>query len=169
MCNSGQNGKFGRIDRIVSSIEDLLGIVSTFAIFLLMFLCVANIIAAYVFRHPVLGYVELVKSIMVPIIFFGLSYTDRIGGQVRVDFLFQKLPGRSYVEFFTLLLSVFIWLIIGVLSAQAVLFHAGIGNATPIIHLPTWPFELAVPIASFVLCARLLCKSFKMVKLRWIR
>lgn len=153
---------FGGIDRIVSRIEDVLSIIATFTIFLLMFLCIANIIGAYAFNRPLTGYVELVKLAMVPIIFFGLSYTDRVGGQVRIDFLIQKLPRRSYIEFSTLLLSLFIWLIIGFSSLQTTLFHAEIGNATPILRLITWPSELAVPIASFVLCSRLLCKIIRL-------
>lgn len=166
LCRSGWNRAsfFGGIERIVSSIEDVLSVIATSAIFLLMFLCIANIMGAYAFSRPLLGYVELVKLAMVPIIFFGLSYTDRVGGQVRIDFLIRKLPGRSYVEFSTLLLSLFIWLIIGFSSLQWTLFHAEIGNATPILRLTIWPSELAVPIASFLLCARLLCK---IIRLTW--
>jgi C4-dicarboxylate transporter DctQ subunit len=148
---------FRVIERIISHVEDWLNLASVFIIMFLMFFASAEIIGRYVFNFPIPGHVEIVELIMAGVVFFGIAYTQRVDGHVRMElFVTRVLRGRSYhiAEAITTSLSLFVYLFIFIYSFKAALFSLKVGDTTAYIYWPTWPSKLAIPLGSIFLCMR---------------
>ena len=148
---------FRVIEGTVSTIEDWLNLASVFIIMFLMFFATTEILGRYLFNSPVPGHVEIVELIMAGVVFFGISYTERVDGHVRMElFVTRVLKGRSYhlAEAITSTLSLFVYLFILIYSFKAAMFSYHVGDTTTYIYWPTWPSKLAIPIGSFILCIR---------------
>ena len=148
---------FRVIERIISTIEDWLNLASVFIIMFLMFFATTEILGRYLFNSPVPGHVEIVELIMAGVVFFGISYTERVDGHVRMElFVTRVLKGRAYhiAETISTILSLFVYLFIFIYSFKAAMFAFQVGDTTSYIYWPTWPSKLAIPIGSFVLCIR---------------
>ena len=138
-------------------VEDWLNLASVFIIMFLMFFATTEIIGRYIFNSPVPGHVEIVELIMVGIVFFGIAYTERVGGHVRMElFVTRVLKGRSYhiAEVITATLSMLVYIFILIYTFKATVFAHQIGDNTAYLYWPTWPSKLAVPIGCFFLCVR---------------
>jgi len=148
---------FRRFEGVLSKIEDYLNLASVFIIMFLMFFATTEIIGRYIFNSPVPGHVEIVELIMVGIVFFGIAYTQRVDGHVRMElFVTRVLKGRSYhiAEALTNILSLFVYVFILVYTFKATLFAYQIGDNTSYLYWPTWPSKLAVPLGCLFLCIR---------------
>ena len=147
--------------RIKGGISVVEGVFNDFGgalMILLMLGTVSEIVGRRAFDSPIRGYIEISELIMAGVVFLGLAYTQRMGGHVRVELLVKKvLKERLHhiTESFTLLLSLFIFVIITISSLQFTLNNIKVGNVTSVLYLPTWPAQLIVPIACALLCVRL--------------
>jgi C4-dicarboxylate transporter DctQ subunit len=137
--------------------EDWLNLASVFIIMFLMFFASAEILGRYIFNAPIPGHVEIVELIMAGIVFFGIAYTERVGGHVRMElFVTRVLKGRAYhiAEVITATMSLFVYIFILVYTFKATLFAFQVGDNTAYLYWPTWPSKFAVPLGSFFLCMR---------------
>ena len=140
-------------------IEDWLNLASVFIIMFLMFFATTEIVGRYLFNSPVPGHVEIVELIMAGVVFFGIAYTERVGGHVRMElFVTRVLKGRAYhsAEAITAALSLFVYIFILIYTFKASVFAFQIGDNTAYLYWPTWPSKFAVPLGSFFLCIRFL-------------
>jgi len=138
-------------------IEDWLNLASVFIIMFLMFFATTEILGRYIFNTPVPGHVEIVELIMAGVVFFGIAYTERVGGHVRMElFITRVLKGRAYhiAEAITTTLSLFVYLFILVYTFKFALFSLQVGDVTAYINWPTWPSKFAIPLGAFFLCIR---------------
>jgi len=140
-------------------IEDWLNLASVFIIMFLMFFATTEIVGRYILNSPVPGHVEIVELIMAGVVFFGIAYTERVGGHVRMElFVTRVLKGRAYhiAEAITAALSLFVYIFILIYTFKATLFAFQMGDNTAYLYWPTWPSKLAIPLGSFFLCIRFL-------------
>jgi len=140
-------------------IEDWLNLTSVFIIMFLMFFATTEIVGRYLFNSPVPGHVEIVELIMAGVVFFGIAYTERVGGHVRMElFVTRVLKGRGYhiAEAITAALSLFVYILILIYTFKASVFAFQMGDNTAYLYWPTWPSKFAVPLGSFFLCIRFL-------------
>jgi len=147
------------IDGNIRHIEDWLNLASVFIIMFLMFFATTEIVGRYIFNTPVPGHVEIVELIMAGVVFFGIAYTERVGGHVRMElFVTRVLKGRAYhtAEAVTAALSLFVYIFILIYTFKASVFAFQIGDNTAYLYWPTWPSKFAVPLGSFFLCIRFL-------------
>ncbi len=138
-------------------IEDWLNIASVLIITFLMFFASAEIVGRYLFNSPIHGHVEIVELLMAGIIFFGVAYTERTHGHVRMElFITKVLRGRSFhiAEVITTTAALFVFIFILIFTTKSA-FHAyQIGDTTPDIYAPTWPSKFAIPLGCSILCVR---------------
>ena len=154
------------IDGNIRHIEDWLNLASVFIIMFLMFFATTEIVGRYLFNSPVPGHVEIVELIMAGVVFFGIAYTERVGGHVRMElFVTRVLKGRSYhiAEALTAALSLFVYIFILIYTFKASVFAFQIGDNTSYLYWPTWPSKFAVPLGSFFLCIRFLIEIIQHV------
>ena len=152
-----------RFDRQFMKLEIALSLVSGLAVFALMLMAVVSVSGRNGFNQPLPGYVDWIEQAMPLIAFMGISYVQREGGHIRMDFLVGKLRGRTlYVveSLFALTLLVFMALMVWGSWAH---FLRSFDFAAPMwsrdssmdIGLPIWPAKLLAPVAFGVLCIRL--------------
>ena len=148
---------FSYPERVIATVDITLNLISVGFIMVLMLFAAAEIVGRYLFNYPIPGHVEIVELIMAAIVFLGISYTQRVGGHIRMDlFITKALRGRSYhiAEAITLTLSLFAFSIITVASFRFALDAYHVGDTTTYILWPTWPSKLCIPLGSFMLCLR---------------
>jgi len=147
-------------------IEDWLNLASVFIIMFLMFFATTEIVGRYIFNAPVPGHVEIVELIMAGVVFFGIAYTERVGGHVRMElFVTRVLKGRGYhiAEAITATLSLFVYIFILIYTFKASVFAFQMGDNTAYLYWPTWPSKFAVPLGSLFLCIRFLIEIIQHV------
>ena len=153
-----------RIDRGLLQIEQVLALLSGFAVFMLMVLAVYSVGGRNLFNSPMPGYVDWIEQLMPLIAFLGIAYTQRDGGHIRMDILIGRLNGRPLwaAELITavvslLLLALLVW-------GSWAHFDRSFDMSKPMwsrdssidVGIPLWPTKLIVPLAFSVLCLRML-------------
>ncbi len=153
-----------RADRGLFKLETGFALISGLAVFSLMILAVVSVGGRNMFNRPLSGYVDWIEQAMPLIAFVGISYTQRLGGHIRMDILIGRLRGRWLwsAEF----LTTFVMLIVMILLVWGTYSHflRAFDFASPRwsrdssldIGLPLWPMKLIIPVAFFVMCLRLL-------------
>ncbi len=157
------NTLLSKLDRQLFRLESFLALVGGIAVFSLMLLAVVSVSGRHFFNRPLSGYVDWIEQAMPLIAFVGISYTQRLGGHIRMDILVGRLRGRLLwsAEF----LSTFIMLVLMVLLVWGTYSHflRSFDFASPMwsrdssldIGLPLWPVKLLVPVSFSVLVLRL--------------
>ena len=145
------------IEGKIRIIEDWLNLCSVFIIMFLMFFATAEILGRYLFNSPIPGHVEIVELIMAGVVFFGIAYTERVDGHVRMElFVTRVLKGRAYhiAEVITAALSLFVYIFILIYTFKSSVFSYQMGDNTAYLYWPTWPSKFAIPLGSLFLCIR---------------
>ena len=137
-------------------IENVLNVFGVIFIIVLMFFTASEIVARYLFNHPIPGYVEDTELIMAAVVFLGIGYTQRVGAHIRMDIVIGKIQGRYYhiAETITIFLALIAYGIIFVMSLKFTIDAYQVGDVTEYLYTPTWPSKLCVPIGTFFLCTR---------------
>lgn len=151
------------LDRKLFRLESFLALTGGLAVFSLMLLAVVSVSGRNLINQPLPGYVDWIEQAMPLIAFVGVSYTQRLGGHIRMDILIGRLRGRILwiAEFAStfIMLILMILLVWGTWAHFQRAFDFGSPNwsrdSSLDIGLPLWPMKLVVPIAFSVLCLRL--------------
>ncbi len=152
-----------RLDRGLEKIEIRLALVSGLAVFGLMLLAVLSVGGRNLINKPVPGYVDWIELAMPLIAFMGVSYTQRLGGHIRMDILIGKLKGRLLWTAELISVLVMLILVFFLIWGSWAHFARSFDWAAPLwsrdstidIRLPLWPAKLLAPIAFGVLACRL--------------
>ena len=146
------------IEKTVSVIETCLNYLGMAVLIGLALMVVVQVTARYVFKSPILGYIDLMELMMASLVFLTIPYCQREGGHIRVElFLNRVFKGkRSYYLFetFLLILSLAGFGLIAYFSVKSTLNAYSVGDSTLAAYLPTWPTRMFVAIGSIFLCIR---------------
>lgn len=163
----GQGGVFKAFDDVVWRIERAFAFISSLFIFGLMVVGVVQIISRKIFNAPIFGYIDIVELSMTTFAFLAISYTERLGGHVRMELLVGNLRGRILwvLELVAVLIALFV---VGVLIYYG--WTHGVrawdsGDTTIDAHYPWWPSKMMVPLAFTLLWLRLLLMAWGFVRL----
>ena len=155
-----------RSDRLFFRLESLLNLASGLAIFMLVLMATVNILGRWLFSSPISGYVDWVEQAMPFIAILGISYTQRVGGHIRMDIVVGQLKGRWL--WFTELLTSFAMLLVTLVLIYGSYLHFwrsySIGDSSLDINLPTWPAKLVVSFSLAVLALRLMLQIWGYVR-----
>ena len=153
-----------KLDRALFKVESYLALGGGLAVFSLMILAVVSVSGRNLANSPLPGYVDWIEQAMPRIAFIGVSYTQRLGGHIRMDLVVGHLRGRA--QWIAELVSTFIMLLVMLLLVWGTWAHflrAFDFNApnwsrdsSLDIGLPLWPMKLVVPVAFAVLSLRLI-------------
>lgn len=152
------------VNKWVTTVETFLNLAGACLIAFVMFFTATGIIMRYAFNAPIYGKVEITELVMAGLVFFGLAYTQRIGGHVRMSFVVERyIRGRArhVVESLTLLFSLFTFVVITISTLDSTLYDLKIHGITSNLYLPTWPSMLCIPLGSLFLCVRLTVQSIQ--------
>lgn len=151
-------GLLGAVDRGFFAIEKAMALISALCIFGLMMLGVWQVVARKLLNAPIYGYIDLVEIAMTTFAFIAISYTERLGGHVRMEILASKMRGRL------LWLFEVIGVLVGLFVTGTLIYYTythflrawDSGDSTIDLNLPWWPSKLLVTFAFVLLFIRLL-------------
>jgi TRAP-type C4-dicarboxylate transport system permease small subunit len=127
-----------------------------------MLLTVADVLLRYIFHHPLLGSIEIIKASMVVICFLVLAWTTLEKGHVRADTIFNRLPSKAQqilnVFFHFLYASFFI--IVTLSFIKEIIYRFEIMEKTVSLNIPVYLIfslaSLGLLITSFVIVYQLI-------------
>jgi C4-dicarboxylate transporter, DctQ subunit len=150
-------GALGAVDRTVHRIEKFTALLSGLGIFALMLLGVAHVLGRKFFNLPVPAYIDLVEIMMAFLVFMGISYTERLGGHIRMELFVSMLKGRWLALFETI--GVVLGLGIVALLTYYSWTHAmrayTLGDSSIDAQIALWPSKMIVPLSLSLLFLRL--------------
>lgn len=107
-------------------------------------------------NKPMFGYIDLIELSMPILAIIGIAYCMRLGTHIRMDLLVSRLTGRTLwtfetiAAFFTLILAI----LLALYSWDFFWDAYTLGDSTTDAELNTWPSKLLVPLAFWLLAAR---------------
>jgi TRAP-type C4-dicarboxylate transport system permease small subunit len=128
--------------------------ISSLALFAIMVLISADVIGRAFFDTPVMGTYELGQTLMVCVVFFGISHVQMVQGNVTVDTFVSKLPptGRLIFPLFASLIG-FIVFALMTYSSGKLAWMAYVNKRTiqGLLGLPLYPSKFVVTIGAATL------------------
>lgn len=151
------------LDQALFRLESKLALLSGIAVFSLMIMAVVSVTGRNFFNAPLPGYVDWIEQAMPLIAFMGVSFTQRLGGHIRMDLFVSMVSGRALwiVEWLTTFVILLVMLVLVYGTYHHFLRSFDFGSpmwsrdSSMDIAIPLWPAKLLAPIAFSVLCLRL--------------
>ena len=146
------------VDERLGRVETWFNLIAALFIFGLMFVGIGQVLGRTLFNAPIPGYIDIVELSMATFAFLGVSYCQRLGGHVRMDWLVKMVKGRAHWVM-EIMSTVVALIIIGVLAWYGFdhfLRAYQLGDSTIDAELPVWPSKLLIPLAFALLWLRLL-------------
>ena len=125
-----------------------------------------DVLMRYFFGEPQLFVDELASFLQVVVIFWGLAYTFRVGGHVRVDLVTAHLPRplRAWLRVFTLALGIALLLVMSWvtwLSVQEVWWQE---RVSVVMLYPIWLPMLLIPTGLLLMALAMLAVLLRQIR-----
>jgi TRAP-type C4-dicarboxylate transport system permease small subunit len=132
----------------------------------LMALIAFDVVMRYALRLPFLGAYEMTELAMALIVFLGLPYCGATGGHVAVDVLSPVLdrPALRWVAVAIHLAGAALTAIMAWQSALYAFTSRSRGEATNMLKIELWPFELLTAASLALFSAVLLIQAWKALR-----
>lgn len=138
------------ISRRISSVSAVLASLTTFALALSI---TTDVIIRLTTGSSLPGLVELSETLLVALVFLGVSYTAYIGGHVAMSLVTDRLPARwkGWVRALAnlLVVGVLVWLIYAT-GERAIQSYASGEYKFGLTQFPLWPARWAIVIGLVV-------------------
>jgi TRAP-type C4-dicarboxylate transport system permease small subunit len=160
-------GALGAVDRAFFAVEKFMALASALCIFALMLIGVWQVLGRKLFNAPIYGYIDMVEIAMTTFAFIAISYTERIGGHVRMEIFASRMRGRLlwFAEVVGVLIGLFVAGTLAYFSYTHFLRAYTAGDSTMDLQLPWWPSKLLVSFAFVLLFVRLLISLWGYLRL----
>jgi TRAP-type C4-dicarboxylate transport system permease small subunit len=153
--STGRVSSIGKaVISFVLSMNRVQAIISSFCVFIIMFLISADVIGRFFFGKPVMGTYEIGQTLMVFIVFFGLAYTQMTGGNVTVETFIRNFGPKTRLALS--LFAAFVGLVLFSLmtySSWKLAWTAWANKRTiqGLLGLPLYPSKFAVSVGTATL------------------
>ena len=134
--------------------SSLLAYLGAFALFVMMALTTADVVGRYLFNTPILGVFELTEFLVLILIFSFLAYTQSHKSHVSVELLVNRLPGKIqvYIEIVDHVVCLLLMALITWMGFDKALELLEVGEASPNLGIPDYPFVFFLVLGSAVMC-----------------
>jgi TRAP-type transport system small permease protein len=124
------------------------------ALFSMMCLTTLDVAGRYIFNHPITGVYELTEYLVLILIFSFLGYTQSKNGHVSVDLLLPKLPARlkAVIDLLNHLVCLVLMAVIFWMGIETALELRSVGEASPNLGVPDYPFAFFLAIGCLIMC-----------------
>ncbi len=134
-----------KLGRLRSADRDI----ATFSLVVMILLVAAQVIMRVVFLAPLVGAEELVRYLLIAVVFIGAPYATRSGGQIRMEELQGAMPKwlQYAIRFLAFTSGVVVF---GAIAGATIITTLGnLKNRTATLSIPFWVFFLPM-ILGFV-------------------
>jgi TRAP-type C4-dicarboxylate transport system permease small subunit len=147
----------GRIDFILEKsgiLSRILAYIGAVALFGTMCLTAADVIGRYVFNAPILGVFELTEFLVLILIFSFLAYTQSQKTHVAVELLLKILPKKiqAVIDMFNHVVCLVLMILITWMGFKKALELMEVGEASPNLGIPDYPFVFFLTLGCTVMC-----------------
>lgn len=135
----------------------------------LMFLIVYEIFMRYFYGRPFRGGYEMTELIMSIIVAFGLPYAAITKGHVSVDIFSRWLdrPSMRWLNFLVCFAGAVLLALVAWRSGLHAFSGLRFGDATNMMRIPKFPFQLAIAISAGLFALVLLLDAFKSLRAKF--
>lgn len=155
------------IEKGITFVENIALYFASFILICMTLLISIDTLCRYFLHKPIIGVLEVTEFIfMVIIVFFGLGFTSREKGHIRVDFLSHYLPKRlqKINEFIFNIITLCFFIIIGLQAWKQTLNAMRINQLSAgAVEFPMAPAFLIVVFGCLILCLRLGFDTLKLL------
>jgi C4-dicarboxylate transporter DctQ subunit len=160
--------RLSKLDRALFRFESLLTLWGGITIFALVVLAVTHVLSRKFLNAPLPGFVDWTTQFMAIFAFLGISFTQRVGGHIRMDMLVSRLRGRVLWLFEFVSILVMLLLTTALIYGTYFHFERSFDFASPLwsrdssidISLPLWPAKLIVTLSLCILWLRLVLQAW---------
>ena len=140
--------------KILKSLSTYLAYIGAFSLFTMMCLTMADVGGRYLFNRPILGVFEITEFMVLVLIFSFLGYTQARKSHVSVDLFMMLFPKRLKVlfEIVNHLACLVIMALITWMGVDKALELMEVGEASPNLALPTYPFVFFLVLGCAIMC-----------------
>ena len=154
------------IEMIIKWATRLSSYIAGIVLFGMMMLTTIDVICRYFFNASLLGVYEITEFMMVSLVFFSLSFAQKLKGHVAVNILVDRLSNkpRHIFDGFNFLISIiFLLLIAGTSFSQGIeLFHSN--RVSGNLNIPVYPFFFVLTVGCVAMSLELLGDLIKVIK-----
>jgi TRAP-type C4-dicarboxylate transport system permease small subunit len=132
----------------------------------LMALILFDVLMRYVLRLPFLGGFELTELLMVLVVFLALPYCAATNGHVSVD-VFARQLDRPRLRWILVPIHLAGAALMILIAWQATVYAAGSagrGEASQMLKVPGWPFEVVTAASAAVFAVVLLNQAWRVLR-----
>ncbi|MFC1982490.1 TRAP transporter small permease subunit [Chloroflexota bacterium] len=149
---------FKAIGNGLERINMLSGVFTGLVLLLMVFLVVYEVSVRYIFRTPDVWSMDIIRFMMVGIVFLATAYVALVKGHIRVDLLIIHLPHR--VQAWMNLITAFLCVLVGIVFLwgffnQAVQSYVGKWGSTNLLHTPQWPAMWSMVVGYTLMCLQI--------------
>jgi TRAP-type C4-dicarboxylate transport system permease small subunit len=153
------------IDKRLAWFSSALSYVGAFSLFTMMCLTTLDVVGRYILNRPITGVFELTEYLVLILIFSFIAYTQSQKGHVAVDLLLPVLPAklRKMIDVANHLVCLALMGLITWMGVEKALELRTVGEASPNLHIPAYPFVFYLVLGCFVMCIELLRSIIQLI------
>ena len=147
-----------KIDKKMAWLSSTLSYLGAFSLFTMMCLTTVDVVGRYLFNRPITGAFELTEYLVLILIFSFIGYTQSQKGHVAVDILLPLLPQKlkKMTEVGNHLICLALMGLIAWMGVEKALELRVVGEASPNLHIPAYPFAFYLVLGCLAMCVELL-------------
>lgn len=127
----------------------------------MMFMVCTNVLLRFFFNKPLIFVEEYSAYLLIALVYLGLAHTARVGGHIRVDVVYRRLPERLQGGF-DLITSILLLVVVGVyfwacldLFLEKIETHAvAIGLLRTPLWIPQTVLVIGLPVLGLEIAAQ---------------
>jgi len=141
--------------KIISAVNQWMASISVVIIFIMMVSISADVALRFLADSPIVGVVELNRTLLVVVVFFTIGYAQVRKQHINVEFIINKLSRRR--KTLIMVLNTTLALVVIALITYGAIKTAYISTAegeyeVGLLNYPIWPGRIAMAVGLFVLC-----------------
>ena len=145
------------IDKKLAWFSSALSYLGAFSLFTMMCLTTVDVVGRYLFNRPITGVFELTEYLVLILIFSFIGYTQSKKGHVAVDIFLPLLPSKmkKLIDVANHLVCLVLMGLITWMGVEKALELKVVGEASPNLQIPAYPFVFYLVLGCFVMCVEL--------------
>lgn len=157
-----------KVMKFHNKVDNFLALIAGITIFVMMMLIFLDVTLRFIFNSPIIGVMEITgEYLMVVIVYFSISYTQKERGHVHVEIFGDKLSPK-WIKIFSITTNVIglcIFIILGI--ANFTMFLDYLSNdirSRGILNYELWPALLVISLGILSLCTRLFIDTINLFR-----
>ena len=153
------------IDKKLAWFSSALSYLGAFSLFTMMALTTVDVVGRYLFNRPITGVFEITEYLVLILIFSFIGYTQSQKGHVAVDILLPLLPAKlkKLIDVANHLVCLALMGLITWMGVEKALELREVGEASPNLQIPAYPFVFYLVLGCFVMCIELLRSIIQLI------